>query len=198
MKTATFDQYLELGQMIKRGEVSKEALQAIIGHQFTGEISHGVASMLKTITVPDLSSTELLRRVASWPGKTPQDPDLTRLDLYQNANGRPLEGQGEEYEVLVLAFAVKMETRDIISQFQLRGFDGNYMAFLAWTLEYQPLGYYATLLQKPGLMFYQGKQEYGSTLLYSQFSDVPARMTLCSMSSVWQPPCNFVGFRKIK
>lgn len=109
MEKATFDQYLELGQMIKRGELDRQTVQALIEGRMaarSGETSY-------TITLDRSMSLG----------------DMIAAGKYDSVNGHitekkfPIERQEgkSEVEVILVHFDKVLTTTQVKSEFERRG-----------------------------------------------------------------------------
>ena len=130
MENATFEQYLEIGQMIKRGEIEKGLAQAVIEGRVT------ICSSI--IKVPNLSASELLAYARKEIGHLEIDQTFAKWDFIRGERGKT-------YEVLTHYFVRGVADGEVLAYFKERGFVGNTAAFVAWVTKHKPRGWHMTV-----------------------------------------------------
>jgi len=203
MDKATFDQYLELGQMIKRGEIPRAIMQAIIEGKVVvrSAANDKPTVVVGIITVPVLYPSVLVTRAYHRIDPTYLSNDFTNWDFTQHRveegqSARTIKVHGKRYEVLTWQPGEGRSTEQVREHFKALNADGNTAAFIAWVMETMPSGYHISIPCDDTLLWREPVS--GGLCAPFFFHDIANRM-LClgGVYGGWHDRSVFVAFREL-
>lgn len=180
MRHASFTE--EIAEMILRPGGAHRALGAL-EREFYG-----------LITVPDLSSADLIALAKMRCDLTQVYPDYRQWDMFEGADGRVIRGRDKTFRVSTWTPSRDVYSRDVREHFKANGFYGHAAAFIAWFINRMPRSpyAYATIPDDNGCYHSSGGM-YAPRLE----SPGPTRILgLHSYYSCWDAGWTFVGFKE--
>lgn len=173
----------EIATMLANGVYDREMAQAIIEQRIE------IIENRDLVTVPDLSSGDLIELVKRECKFTNFDEDLAAWDFIRDECGKTYEVRVYRPEREVIP------AEEIRAYFKMFGFFGNTAVFVAWIAKHNPKGSHASipeddsLFQRGDSLCALGFRHHGEDRLSDLDHDVRSR---------WRGRWSFVAFREVK